>query len=122
MTPEATESATALATAACAGPNICTACFIPLIVTFVISTVDGLTARFGVRTASRFECPSLWRANALANAVPTGPSLLPINKSIWAISLPSPANASPMNIDIVVTPDVVKVCSASTGGLAAKTA
>ena len=39
MTPASTESATALPTAAWAGPNICTACFIPLIVTFVTSTV-----------------------------------------------------------------------------------
>ena len=78
----ATESATALATAACAGPNICTACFMPLIVTFVTSTVAGLTARLGVNTASKFECPSLCRAKALANAAPTGPSLLPINRSM----------------------------------------
>jgi hypothetical protein len=27
--------------------------------------------------------------------------LLPINKSIWAISLPSPTKASPMNMDIL---------------------
>ena len=54
ITPSATESATALATAAWAGPNICTACFMPLIVTLVIITVDGLTARFGVNTANRF--------------------------------------------------------------------
>ncbi len=76
ITPSATESATALATAAWAGPNICTACFMPLIVTLVIITVAGLTARFGVSTASRFEWPSLCRARALANATPTGPSLL----------------------------------------------
>ena len=45
----------ALSTAAWAGPNICTACFIPLIVTLVIITVAGLTARLGASTASRFE-------------------------------------------------------------------
>ena len=38
----------------------------PLIVTFVIITVAGFTARFGVKTASRLECPSLCRARALA--------------------------------------------------------
>ena len=59
ITPAATLSATAFATAAWAGPNICTACLAPLMVTFVIITVAGLTARFGVRTASRFEWPSL---------------------------------------------------------------
>ena len=59
ITPLATLSATALATAACAGPNICTACLAPLMVTFVIMTVAGFTARFGVRTARRLECPSL---------------------------------------------------------------
>ena len=45
----------AFATAAWAGPNICTACFAPLIVTLVIITVAGLTATLGVRTARRFE-------------------------------------------------------------------
>src|SRR5262245_48622479 len=96
MMPSATASVTALATAAWAGPNICTACFAPLIVTLVIITVAGLASRLGVSTASKFEWPSLWRAKALANAWPTGPSLSPINRSIWAISFPSPARASPM--------------------------
>ena len=68
ITPSATESATALATAAWAGPNICTACRMPLIVTLVIITVAGLTAKLGVSTANRLLWPSLWRANALANA------------------------------------------------------
>ena len=53
IVPSATQSATALATAYCAGPNIWTACFIPLIVTLVISTVAGLAIRLGVSTASR---------------------------------------------------------------------
>lgn len=39
-------------------------------------------ARLGVKTASRLVCPSLWVAKALAKAVPTGPDLLPISKSI----------------------------------------
>ena len=59
MTPAATLSVTALATAAWAGPNICTACVAPLIVTLVMSTVAGLQTRFGVSTASRFEWPGL---------------------------------------------------------------
>ena len=58
----------ALATAYCAGPNIWTACFIPLIVTFVIRTVAGLAIRFGVRTASRLVCPADWFARAMAKA------------------------------------------------------
>ena len=96
MVPSATQSATALATAYWAGPNICTACFIPLIVTLVIRTVAGLTARFGVSTASRLVCPSDWVARALAKAAPTGPVFEPISRSMWAISLPSPTRASPM--------------------------
>jgi len=92
MIPCSTESATALATAACAGPNICTACVAPLMVTLVISTVAGLTARFGVRTASKLLWPADCRARALANATPTGPALSPINRSMWAISLPSPTS------------------------------
>ena len=44
----------------------------PLIVTLVIITVAGFTARFGVSTASRFVWPSLCRARALANAVAHG--------------------------------------------------
>src|SRR5271165_5135534 len=93
--PSATQSATALATAYWAGPNICTACFIPLIVTLVIRTVAGLAIRFGVRTASRLVCSADWFARALANASPTGPSFLPISRSMCAISLPSPTRASP---------------------------
>ena len=72
----------------------------PLIVTLVIITVAGFTARLGVSTASRLVWPSLCRARALAKAAPTGPSFEPINRSMWAISLPSPARASPMNMDI----------------------
>ena len=53
MTPSLTESMTARATAACAGPNICTACLAPLIVTLLNSSVSGLPGRFGVTTASR---------------------------------------------------------------------
>src|ERR1044071_9375174 len=51
MTPSATESATALATAYCAGPNICTACLAPLMVTLLNITVLGLAARLGAITA-----------------------------------------------------------------------
>ena len=41
-------------------------------------------------------------ASALANAWPTGPSLLPMSKSMCAISLPSPDRPSPINIDMGV--------------------
>ena len=47
MTPSLTESMTARATAACAGPNICTACLAPLMVTLLKSSVSGLQGRFG---------------------------------------------------------------------------
>src|SRR5262249_22402410 len=50
MMSSATLSATALATACCAGPNICTACFAPLIVTLLNRTVAGLVSRFGATT------------------------------------------------------------------------
>ena len=40
-------------------------------------------------------------AKALAKATPTGPSFVPIIRSIWAISLPSPTNASPTCMDMV---------------------
>ena len=75
IVPSATQSATALATAYCAGPNIWTACFIPLIVTLVIRIVAGFTSKLGARTASRFECPSDWFARALAKASADGSRL-----------------------------------------------
>src|SRR3954463_399047 len=82
IVPSATQSATALATAYWAGPNIWTAWVIPLMVTLVIRTVEGLTGRFGVKTASRLVWPADWLARALAKAVPTGPDLVPINRSM----------------------------------------
>ena len=68
MMPSATLSATALATACWAGPNICTACFAPLIVTLLNITVAGLQSRFGATTASSDVNPSLLLVKALANA------------------------------------------------------
>src|SRR6266849_5938513 len=59
ITPPATESTTARATAACAGPNICTACFAPLIVTLLNRSVSGLAGRFGATTARSVVKPSL---------------------------------------------------------------
>src|SRR5262249_37237954 len=109
MTPEATQSVTALATAAWAGPNICTAWAAPLIVTLVINTVAGLHTRFGVNTASKFEWPAFWLAKALAKAMPTGPALSPMSRSMWATSLPSPASASPMYMDMIRPPSCVKL-------------
>src|SRR5262245_18817817 len=96
ITPAATLSTTARATAAWAGPNIWTACLAPLIGTLVIITVAGLASRFGVTTAIKLECPALWFARALANATPTGPALSPIKRSMCDTSLPSPTRASPM--------------------------
>src|SRR5919199_1039204 len=95
MTPSRTESTTARATAAWAGPNICTACVAPLIVTLLAMRVSGLAGRFGATTARRFVCPSFWFSSAAANAWPTGPSFDPMMRSMWATSLPSPTRDSP---------------------------
>src|SRR5206468_13012358 len=95
MTPLATESTTARATAACGGPNICTACFAPLIVTLLKSSVSGFAGRFGATTARRVVKPSLLFVSALQKAVPAGPVLEPMIKSMCATSLPSPTRDSP---------------------------
>src|SRR5688572_30849016 len=70
-------------------------------------TVAGLQIRFGLTTARRLVCPADWRDRALANACPTGPSLLPMSKSMWetlARSPPSMTRASPMYMDTMRTP------------------
>src|SRR5215470_13916087 len=95
MTPSATLSATALATACCAGPNICTACLAPLIVTLLNKIVGGLHNRFGATTASNVLNPSLLLVRAFANAVSTALPRGPMIRSIWATSLPSPTSDSP---------------------------
>ena len=59
IVPSSTLSATAIATACCAGPNICTACLAPLIVTLLNITVAGLVSRFGATTAISDVKPSL---------------------------------------------------------------
>ncbi len=82
MTPSRTESTTARATAACAGPNICTAWVAPLIVTLLAISVSGLAGRLGATTARRFVCPSFWLSRAAANAWPTGPPFDPIRRSM----------------------------------------
>ena len=51
MVPSATLSTTALATAAWAGPNICTAWVAPLIVTLLNMTVSGFAGTLGASTA-----------------------------------------------------------------------
>src|SRR5262245_58278811 len=95
ITPASTESTTARATAACAGPNICTACFAPLIVTLLNRSVSGLAGRFGDTTASSVVNPSLLFASALQKAAPAGPVFEPMIKSMWATSFPSPTSDSP---------------------------
>src|SRR3954468_8500071 len=102
MTPSRTESTTARATAACAGPNICTAWVAPLIVTLLAMIVSGLAGRFGATTASRLVCPSFWLTRAPANASPTGPSFEPIRRSIWATSAPSPTRDSPTMMELAM--------------------
>src|SRR5262245_41738545 len=101
MTPSATLSATAMATARCAGPNICTACFAPLMVTLLNITVAGLHTRFGATTASRDVKPSLLLVSALQNADSTALPRGPINRSMWATSLPSPTSDSPMHTPLI---------------------
>src|SRR3954454_14421839 len=95
ITPSRTESTTARATPACAGPNIWTAWVAPLIVTLLAMRVSGFAGRFGATTARRFVCPSFWFSRAAANAWPTGPSFEPIMRSMWATSFPSPTRDSP---------------------------
>src|SRR6516165_5908059 len=95
ITPSATLSATALATACCAGPNICTACLAPLIVTLLNKIVGGLHNRFGATTASNVLNPSLLLVRAFANAVSAALPRGPMIRSIWATSLPSPTSDSP---------------------------
>src|SRR5215213_11973740 len=96
MIPSATESTTARATAACAGPNICTACAAPLIVTLLNMIVSGFAGRLGVTTASSVVKPSLLFVRAFTNAEPAGPCLEPMIRSMCATSLPSPTSDSPM--------------------------
>src|ERR1700677_304460 len=95
ITPSATLSATALATAYCAGPNICTACLAPLIVTLLNITVEGLVSRFGVSTASNEVKPSLLLVRQLTNAVSAELPRGPMSRSMCATSLPSPTKDSP---------------------------
>src|SRR5215475_4190823 len=95
ITPSATLSATALATACWAGPNICTACLAPLMVTLLNSTVGGLASRLGATTASNEVNPSLLLVRQFANAVSAALPRGPMMRSIWATSLPSPTSDSP---------------------------
>src|SRR5215813_7633201 len=93
--PSATQSTTALATAAWAGPNIWTAWFAPLIVTLLNMTVSGLAGTLGASTARSPLWPAVWSATRWAKAMPTGPLFDPIMRSMWATSLPSPTSDSP---------------------------
>src|SRR5262245_12358094 len=114
ITPSATLSATALATACCAGPNICTACLAPLIVTLLNSTVEGLQAKFGATSASSEVKPSLLFVKAFANAVSAALPRGPIKRSMWATSLPSPTSDSPTQSFVIFA-----ICQHSSRGKAA---
>src|SRR5574340_306567 len=96
MTPDDTESTTARATAACAGPNICTACLAPLMVTLLNISVSGLAGRLGATTASSVVNPSLLFDSAWQNACPATPDFDPMMRSMCATSFPSPTRDSPM--------------------------
>src|ERR1700730_15744874 len=108
--PAAVLSATARATAAWAGPNICTACFAPLIVTLLNKIVSGFAARLGATTASSVVKPSLLFVSALQNAAPAGPVLEPMTRSMCATSLPSPTSDSPMKKSAIGEAPVRKKC------------
>src|SRR5439155_27376118 len=111
MTPAASESTTARATALCAGPNICTACFAPLMVTLLKSSVSGLAGRFGATTASRVVKPSLLFVSALQKALPAGPDFDPMIRSTCATSLPSPTSDSPRKKSAAIENSSEKVVS-----------
>src|SRR6516165_1285045 len=102
MTPSATESATALATACCAGPNICTAWRASLIVTLLYRIVGGLHMRFGATNASRVVKPSLLLVSPMQYAVSTALPRGPNNKSTCATSLPSPTRDSPTHVPLIL--------------------
>src|SRR5947208_1042155 len=101
MVPSATLSATAMATACCAGPNICTACLAPLIVTLLNITVAGFVSRLGATTVSKDVKPSLLFTRAFANAVSAALPRGPMIRSIWATSLPSPTRDSPTQSPVI---------------------
>src|SRR5437868_7605661 len=103
MTPEDTLSTTARATAACAGPNICTACVAFFIVTLLNSSVSGLAGRLGVTTANSLVKPSVLFDSVFTNACPACPDFDPMIRSMWATSFPSPTRDSPMKKSAAIT-------------------
>src|SRR5678816_4327218 len=76
-------------------------------VTLLKSSVSGLQGRLGVTTASRVEKPSLLLESAWQKAAPAGPDLLPMIRSTWAISFPSPTKDSPMKKSAAIAASVV---------------
>src|SRR5437867_6344627 len=103
MMPEDTLSTTARATAACAGPNICTACVAFLMVTLLKRSVSGFAGRLGVTTASSLVKPSVLFANVLTKACPAWPDFDPMIRSMWATSFPSPTRDSPRKKSAAIT-------------------
>ena len=92
-----TASATALATAVWAGPKILLASPKFWTVTLGIISVAGFVGKSGLTTDNKGVCPTDILPILVANAVPTGPFLSPIIKSIWASSGPLPIKASPIS-------------------------
>src|SRR5439155_4503147 len=103
MTPEEPLSTTARATAACAGPNICTACVAFFIVTLLNRSVSGFAGRLGVTTASSLVKPSVLLDNVLTKACPAWPDFDPMIRSMCATSFPSPTRDSPMKKSAAIT-------------------
>src|SRR5205807_2560316 len=98
-----TLSTTARATAACAGPNIWTACVAVFMVILLKSSVSGLAGRLSVTTASSLVNPSVLLDNVLTNACPAWPDFDPIIRSMCATSFPSPTSDSPMKKSAAIT-------------------
>src|SRR5437588_6025499 len=103
MTPDDTLSTTARATAACAGPNIWTACVAFLRVTLLKRRVSGLAGTLGVTTGSSLVKPSVLLDNVVTNACPAWPDFDPMIRSMWATSFPSPTSDSPMKKSAAIT-------------------
>ena len=97
MTPLSTESTTARATAAWAGPNIWTACFAPLIVTLLKRMVSGFAGQVRRDDGQQGgEAVLVVRQRVDRRPDRPAPIFEPMIRSMCATSLPSPTSDSPM--------------------------
>src|SRR4051794_34651878 len=91
----ATASATPDATPACAGPHVMRAWPSDAMRALLTNNVNGFTGNPGWSTTTNGAWPSVGVANAVAQAVPTGPSRGPSTVLTCAAFAPSPTNDSP---------------------------